>query len=62
MEPTITVNVKCKDSADFAGHLTTNLVAILGAIGTIDWSTVAPDLTGVEVGFSVDYPAESVPL
>ena len=61
-EPTFSITVTCKDSVDFAGHLTDNLGAVLGAVASTDWSTVAPNLTGVEIGFSVEHPPESVPL
>ena len=61
-EPTFSVTVTCKDSIDFAGHLSDNLAAVIGAVATIDWSTVAPDLTGVELSYTVEHPAESVPL
>ena len=61
-EPTITFTIACKDSVDFAGHLPDNIAAILGGIASIDWSTAAPNLTGMDVGFTVDWPAESVPL
>jgi hypothetical protein len=62
VEPTLTVTITCTDSTDFAGHLSDNLAAVIGAVGGIDWSTVAPNLTGVRLGFTVEHPAESVPL